>query len=76
MRMIDSEKVLKNLEDILNNHAKLIVNNTRIKVLYAVHDRDTIVGYVQLGDAILPLRVFIGENHIRVYIGEIYFDTW
>ncbi len=59
MRMIDREKVLKNLEDILNNHAKLIVNNTKIKVLYAVHDRDTIVGYVQLGDAILPLRVFI-----------------
>jgi hypothetical protein len=74
--VIDSEKVLKNLEDILNNHAKLIIKNTPIKVLYAVHDHDTIVGYVQLGDAVLPLRVYIGENHIRVYIGEICFDTW
>jgi len=74
--MIDEEEVIKNLEDILNKHARLIVNNARIKVLYAVHDHDTIVGYVQLGDAVLPLRVYIGENYLRVYIGEIGFNTW
>ena len=72
--MIDREKVLKNLEQILNNNAKLIVNNTTIKVLFAVLNYDTITGYVKVDDTVLPLRVHIGEYYLRVYIGEISFD--